>query len=125
VKRTNRPPAGESFVWFTRDLVRSDAWRSLGINARRFIDFLLLEHMAKGGQQNGKLKAPHRQLEKFGIDARYVTSAIYQAEELGLVDCRRGGMRVATIYALTWQESHDGTPASDRWRAYHNPDLTP
>jgi uncharacterized membrane protein len=70
MNRTNRPPAGESFVWLTRDLIRSDAWRSLGINVRRFIDFLWLEHMAKGGQQNGKLKAPHRQLEKFGISVR-------------------------------------------------------
>jgi hypothetical protein len=63
-----------------RELVRSDAWRSLGINARRFIDFLWLQHMAKGGQQNGKLKAPYRQLRDFGIDARYVAGDIREAK---------------------------------------------
>ena len=46
-----------------RSLIQSDAWRAAGINTRRFIDFLLLEHMAHGGKANGKLKAPGRQLE--------------------------------------------------------------
>ena len=103
----------------------SDAWRSLGINSRRFVEFLLLEHMAKGGQQNGKLKAPDRQLREFGVDARYVAGAIREAEELGLVDCLRSGMRVATLYRLTWLEGHDGTPATNQWRTYRNPNLAP
>jgi hypothetical protein len=38
---------------------------------------------------------------------------------------QRGGMRVATTYALTWLPLHDGTPASNRWRLYRNPDLAP
>jgi hypothetical protein len=95
------------------------------VNARRFIEFLLLEHMAKGGQQNGKIKAPARQLHDFGIGEHYVTGAINQAEEVGLVDCRRQGVRAATLYGLTWMESHDGTRATNRWRDYRNPNLTP
>jgi len=119
----NRPPVGEPYVWLTRDLLASDAWRSLGINARRFVEFLMIEHMNKGGQHNGKLKAPDRQLREFGIDARYVAGAIREAEERGLVDCLRGGMRVATLYGLTWLESHDAAPATNRWRDYYNPNL--
>jgi hypothetical protein len=57
--------ATEPFVMLPRSLIQSDAWRSAGINARRFVDFLLLEHMAHGGKENGKLKAPYRQLEQF------------------------------------------------------------
>jgi hypothetical protein len=125
MKIRNRPPAGAPYVWLTRELLASDAWRSLGINARRFVDFLMIEHMNKAGQHNGKLKAPYRELRKFRIDARYVAGAIREAEELGLVDCLRGGRRVATRYALTWFVSHDGTPASNRWRTYHNPNLPP
>src|SRR5262249_9746719 len=101
------------------------AWRSLGINAHRFICFLMLEHMRKGGQHNGELKAPRQQLHAFGIGEHHVSRAIRQAEELGLVDCHRGGMRIATLYTLTWLPSHDGTPASNRWRAYRNPNLSP
>jgi len=123
--KTQRPPEGEPFVWQTRELRASDAWRSAGINARRFVDFLLIEHMNHGGRENGRLKAPHRQLEAFGIPARYIADAIREAEELGLVDCQRGGMRVATTYSITWLPSHDGAPATNCWRAYHNPNLAP
>ena len=118
--KKNRPPAGEAWVWMTRDLVESDAWRSMGINARRFIDFLLIEHMGKAGTQNGKLKAPHRQLEAFGIGRRLIADAIRETELLGLVECRRAGQRAPSTYTLTWLPLHDDTPALDYWRGYRN-----
>jgi hypothetical protein len=121
----NQPPTDQSWVWQSRALRESDAWRSPGINARRFIDFLLLEHMKHGGQANGRLKAPQRHFEVFGIGARYVTEAIREPEELGLVDSNHPRQRVATTYALTWLPLHDGTPATNRWQTYHNPDLKP
>lgn len=123
--KANRPPSGEPWIWHPLALRESDAWRSLGINARRFIDFLEREHMRHGGKQNGNLKAPFRQLEDFGIADRYVAATIREVEELGLVDCHRGGMRVATTYALTWLPTRDGEPPSNRWSAFRNPDLAP
>lgn len=104
------------FVMLTRELLASNAWRSLRINARRFIDFLMLEHMAHGGKENGNLKAPSRQLYAVGIGEHQLTAAISEVEQAGLVDCYRGGMRVATLYSLTWLPLHDGSPPSDRWR---------
>jgi hypothetical protein len=121
--KAQRPPVGEPWVWLTRELLSSDAWRSLSINGRRFIDALLIEHMAHAGRANGQLKATHRQLYQMGIGQHHATRAICEAEELGLVDCHRGGMRVATTYTLTWLQPHDGAPASNRWRSYRNPDL--
>jgi hypothetical protein len=121
----NQPPPDQPWVWQSRSLRQSDAWRSAGINARRVIDFLLLEHMRHGGQANGRLKAPHRQLEVFGIGARYVTEAIRETEELGLVDSSHRRQRVASTYALTWLPLYDGTPATNRWKTYHNPFLKP
>ena len=50
-----------------RELLISDAWRSLSINARRFIDFVLIEYLNNAGKTNGNLKAPRRQLWDFGI----------------------------------------------------------
>ena len=58
---------GEAFVKLPRDLLESTAWRSLSIHARRLIDFLLIEHMRHGGRENGRLLAPRRQFEAFGI----------------------------------------------------------
>lgn len=123
--KAQRPPVGEPWVWLTRELLSSDAWRSAGINVRRLIDFLLIEHMGRAGQANGKLKAPHRQLVDFGIGPKYVADAIREAESIGLVECHRGGMRVATTFSLTWLPEHDRTPAADQWRAYRNAGLVP
>jgi hypothetical protein len=120
------PPKGQGWVWLSRELVDSDAFRSLSINALRFIRFLLSEHMRKGGQENGNLKAPYGQLAYFGgITRRLITGAICEVERVGLVDCKRGGKRVATAYMLTWLPAKDGKPATNRWRTYSNPDLRP
>jgi hypothetical protein len=121
VNRLNQPPMGKPWAWLTAEIIASDAFHSLSRSGRLVIDFLLLEHMSKGGQKNGKLKAPHRQLYAFGIGEHQVVDAIREVEEHGLVDCYRGGMRVATTYGLTWLPLHDGTPATDRWRSYRDP----
>lgn len=90
------------FVKLMRHVLESDGWRRLGINARRFIDFLMIEHMRKGGQQNGLLLAPRRELCEFGIGEHYVSDAISEAESAGLVVCTRGVGRRPSLYALTW-----------------------
>src|SRR5207248_6165897 len=102
----------------TRELLASAAWRAMGINARRFVDFLLLEHMQHGGRENGHLVAPYQQLEAWGIGARLITGAIQQAVDLGLVVRRRGEGRAPNVYTLTWLpwSDGDGTP-SNRWRS--------
>lgn len=123
--KINRPPTGEAWIWMTGELLASDAMRTMSGKARKVLNFLMLEHMAKGGKKNGKLKATHRQLAAAGISEHYVKAAIDECEELGLIECGRGGMRVATIYALTWLPLHDGTPASNQWRTYRNPELQP
>ena len=105
-----------AFVKLPRELLESDAWRSLGINARRFIDFLMLEHMRQGGKRNGFLLAPRRQLMEFGIGAHFVSDAIDEVDRLGLVDCRRGLGRRPSIYALTWLPLADGSEPSNGWR---------
>ena len=81
---------GEGFAKLTLPLVESMAWRSLSIHSRGLIDFLLIEHMHRGGRENGRLLAPRRQLEAFGIAAQYVSTAIEETERVGLLDCKRG-----------------------------------
>jgi hypothetical protein len=108
----------EGFVKLTRALLESPAWRSLSINAHRFIDFLMIEHLRHGGQENGSLRAPRRQLWAFGIGQHQVSAAIEETEHVGLVECRRGIGRHSSTYALTWIPYGDKTGPSDRWRAY-------
>jgi hypothetical protein len=124
MKKTCAPkPPQEQFAKMPRDLLRGDAWRSLGINERRVIDFLLIEHMSKGGRENGKLKAPYRQLVHFGVSARRTAKAIAGAEARGLIVCRRGGMRVATVYTIAWLPLPDGSMPAQAWREFRDPSL--
>jgi hypothetical protein len=116
---------GTQFAMLPRDLLESDAWRSAGINVRRVVDFLLLEHMRHAGKANGQLKAPYEQLEQFGVGARYMAQTIREAEDLGLIDCRRHGMRSVNEYSLNWLPLHDGTTPNNRWREFKSPDLRP
>lgn len=114
--RTMKPPKGEPWVWITRELFESEAWQSLTLNGRRFVDFLLIEHMNHAGRENGRLKATRRQLAAFGINTHRISAIIAEVEAAGLVDCYRAGMRVATTYTLTFYPLPDGTPASNRWK---------
>jgi hypothetical protein len=118
------PPELRPFAMIPRDVLRSDAWRSLGINERRVIDFLLLEYLSKGGRENGKLKAPYSQLIQIGgVAARYVASAIAGAERRGLIAAERGGLRVATVYTIAWLPMPDGTMPAQAWRTFRAADL--
>jgi hypothetical protein len=114
---TKSPQHTKQFVMLPRLLLESEAWRSLGINARRFLDFLMLEHMRHGGKENGSLLAPRSHLVQFGIGARYISPAIEETERLGLVDRERGVGRRPSLYALTWLPTSDGSAPSNRWRA--------
>jgi hypothetical protein len=116
----NKRKQTEQFAKLSRALLTSDAWRALGINARRLIDFLLIEHMRHGGKENGRLLAPRRQLEAFGIGEHFVSRAIEEAERLGLVDCYRGVGRRASVYSLTWLKQWDGTSPSNRFLHCHD-----
>ena len=123
--KQNRAPAGSAWVWLTAEMMKSDAWRSLGINERRFVDFVLIEFLQHGGTKNGLIKAPYEQLEKIGISGRLIAKAIDRVEEVGLIDAHRGGKRVATTYTLNWLPTHDGRPSSNRWRDFRSATVRP
>ena len=118
------------FVAVPLEVLRSDAWRGLGIHARRVLDALLVEHVAHRGLENGRLVAPYDQLEKdWGISRRKIAGAIRELEQRGLVQRvaighgnRRTGERAPSLYRLTFLASlPDRLPASNEWRAYSAP----
>lgn len=115
----------KQFVKLNRDVLRSDAWRSQGINERRILDYLMTEYLANAGTNNGRLMAPWPQLESYGIGARHISGAIDGLIARGLVDCARGRGRKPSFYALTWLPMADGSEPSNRWKLYVNPCLRP
>lgn len=108
----------EPFVMLPLGLLDSAAFRSLSVNGWRFIRFLMVEHMRRGGKANGALLAPRRQLERSGgIGSHHVSPAIEECIQAGFVDCRRGVGRHPSTYVLTWLPFGDGSAPSNRWRA--------
>jgi hypothetical protein len=109
----------EAFVKLPRNLLGSDAWRSLSINARRLLDFLMIEHMRHGGKANGRLIAPWRQLCDFGIGDHFIGSAIEECDRVGLAFCRRGVGRAPTLFTLAWLQLANGDkPPDAKWQAF-------
>jgi hypothetical protein len=111
-----RPPKDEPWVWLTRQLLASPAWRSLSVNARRLVDRLCIEHMAHAGQDNGRLIVTHKQFAKAGVLRDGVAEAIAELEALGLLRCERGGRHRSSRYLLTFLPTHDYEPPPNDWR---------
>ncbi|PCJ33549.1 MAG: hypothetical protein COA93_07255 [Alphaproteobacteria bacterium] len=101
------PKKGQSWTWITQELIISAPWRRRTLNCVRFIEFLLADHMANAGQENGRLKATYDQLQKWGIRRPGIRPAIDEAEFLGLVRLSSQGGRYGTArkpseYRLTF-----------------------
>ena len=127
VKRgdVDKPPEGP-WCWLSRDLLTSPAWKRRSIHCMRLIDFLMTEHLAHGGSENGNLAAPWDQLAQHGLGRRYIKAAIGEAVALKLIAVNLGGMRASnraamSRYRLTFYATHqkheDGT---DYWVAPGN-----
>jgi hypothetical protein len=101
-------------------MLESAAWRGLGINARKLIDRLLMEHRAHGGYENGKLKCPHTDLILYGLSRNKVTEAIEEAVAFGFVRVIQGGRyatgREPNLYRLTFYGDHEGGYPTNEWK---------
>lgn len=119
-KETFGPPKGEPWVWEPAAMKCSPAWKAMGINTRRLIDFLEVEHRNHAGRENGNLMATYDQLVDFGLTRSEVNKAIDEAEFIGLIRCKRGGRWAGTnqpsIYHLTFYADKNGSPATNAWK---------
>jgi hypothetical protein len=110
----------------TNVMIGSTTFGALGIHARRILDFLMIEHIAHAGRENGRLAATYRQLERFGLTKADIRKGFAELELAGFVRLTEQGMRQAgggapSRYALTWLPTFVGTPdvrpATNEWRA--------
>ena len=110
-KNTFGPPKDRGWVWQTTEMMFSPAWKAMGINTRRLIDFLEIEHRNHAGIENGNLMATYDQLVDFGISRSEISRAVKEAEYLGFIDVKRGGRWADTnqpsVYRLTFYATKD------------------
>lgn len=115
-RRAASLPKGTSFVQLTLDLFRSPAWRAQSVYARRLLDFLMIEHMQHAGQENGRLMATYDQLVGWGIPRKAVRAALWELENLRLIERTKiGGRTEPSQYRLTMFPAYARAPTND-WR---------
>lgn len=93
------------------------------INERRILDRLMLEHMAHGGAENGRLRVSHRQFIKFGVTKNRVATSIRSLQEWGLICVTvaetDGTIRGYYMYRLTFLPADYQKPTNE-WRTIRN-----
>lgn len=133
-EKQNRPPEGAAWFWMTDEMVQSPAWCALSHAALVAIFRLLIEHMAHGGAENGRLIVTFDQFEAFGLRRKSIGPALREAEALGWIVTTRKGrggnadFRKASTYALGWLprvgaqgprgEDLAGELSDQRWRSF-------
>ncbi len=119
-KKLRAPPKDEPWCWLTRELLASPAWRALSVNARRLMDFLLVEDMNHAGTENGNLCATYDQLTVWGISRRKILDAIQETERLGFTAVQHGGRWQGTNqpskFRLTFYADKEGAPPTNNWK---------
>ncbi|NQV99640.1 MAG: hypothetical protein HQ483_08070 [Rhodospirillales bacterium] len=121
ISRVMKPPTDEPWIWLSRELLISPAWRGLSVNARKLLDRLHIEHMNHAGTENGRLIVTHDQFINYGLTASKVKPAIVECEFMGLLRFVRGGRWAGSnqpsTYRLTYlPTAHNFTRSTDEWR---------
>jgi hypothetical protein len=126
-RRKHNGPPKEGWIWMTRDLISSPAYRSLSGNALKVVSRVLEEHMAHGGQENGQLIVTHAQFAEYGMRLASVAQAIQEAEYMGFIAVDRGiaykGGHEPNIYRLTWFGDFRDAPPTNNWKGIGEPQI--
>ena len=113
------PPKDAPWAFIGLEVLESNAWQSLSINARRVIDRLVCEHFRHNRLENGNLRVSARQFHVWGVTKDCLTPAIRELEERGLIEVSpgeaTGALRPPLLYRLTFYGTLE-MPATNDWR---------
>jgi hypothetical protein len=118
---TNRRTSiGGQFAPHTIEMLRSPAWRSLSLSARRVLDRIEIELADHGGADNGKLPIPYDDFHAYGIHRHAIAPAIRETVALGFVEITEPGcagnaeFRRPNSFRLTYR--HTKYAPTNEWR---------
>jgi hypothetical protein len=127
-KRLNEPPANTPWIWITRELLESSAYRSLSGNACHALARIACEHMNHAGLDNGRLKVTYNDFVAYGIRRNAIKRTIGELVASGFVAiAKQGRLRygedsgTATEFRLTWLPvgtEADFQPATNQWKNF-------
>jgi hypothetical protein len=94
------PPSDKRWVKFPLHVLDGEAWHSLNLNERRFIETLMCEHAEQWAKSNGELQVSYNDLIDAGISSRYrVSEAKDRLLKMG-PDCRQGRRQTRPEFTL-------------------------
>jgi hypothetical protein len=103
-------------------MLKSPAWRTLSLSARRVIDRVAIELSVHGGHDNGKLPVTFEQFAEYGIDRHAIGPAIREAVALGFLEITEAGRagnrewRRPNLFRITFPNAIKVDPTHE-WRA--------
>jgi hypothetical protein len=118
------PPKDSTWVFETREMLESPAYRARSINARRLWDAIKLEHLINGAFMNGELVMPYNELQRIhGCSRCLIRDAIDELVALGFLaegEPRpvNGNHRPANTYRLTFLGTGTGAPPTNEWKKF-------
>jgi hypothetical protein len=124
-RKANHPPTGEPFIWMTRQMLESPAYRVLSGGGHGVVARVALEHMAHGASLNGSLPVTYNDFEAYGIRRRSIRQFLEEAVVLGFVARTQKGRKAIgefegapALYRVTWLPTHDGQAATNDWMKF-------
>jgi hypothetical protein len=113
------------FVMLPVALLASPAYQALGINARRILDRIEIEHHHNYRKRNGELQVPYSDFVRAGIGRRFISAALRDLEIVGLLEIRAGRcapnqFRAPNLYRLTYLPTESGEPTNE-YKKNHEP----
>jgi hypothetical protein len=121
--KASAPPQREGWVWQTRAMLTSPAWLAMSGTARKILDRILVEHLAHGGQENGKLPITYAHFREYGIPHKSIAPALRELVALGLISIDRGSagnreLRQPSLYRIRWLPTPEDTQTYQAWKRY-------
>jgi hypothetical protein len=102
-------------------MIRSPAWRVLGLSARRVLDRIEIELADHGGADNGKLPVTYDDFVCYGIHRHAVAPGIRELEALGFIEVTERGragnadFRSPNKFRLTYRPVNR-SPETNEWK---------
>jgi hypothetical protein len=106
-KERNRPPPDEPWIWLSREMLESEAWRLLPAAAKMVVFRIAIEHMHHAGTENGNLAVTYDDFVQYGVRRNSIRQAVEHAVQHGFTVITERGRRSIgadrwpTRYALT------------------------
>jgi hypothetical protein len=108
---SRRTSIGGQFAPHRIDMLRSPAWRTLSLSARRVLDRVEIELADHGGTDNGKLPVTYDDFVRYGLHRHAIGAAIREAVALGFLEITEAGragnadFRKPNLFRLTYRNT--------------------